>query len=41
MSIRLVGSSCGYCEGSVGLAASIGPDAHPVPERFPVGQQHH
>ena len=41
LSIRLVGSSCGYCEGYYCLAVSICPDDQPVPDRFPVGQQHH
>ena len=41
LSIRLVGAWCGYCEGFFCRAASICPDAHPVPERFPVGQQHY
>ena len=37
VSIRLVGSSYGWCEGSVGLAASICPDAHHAPRAFPSG----
>ena len=41
LSIRLVGAWYGYCEGSFRRVSSNCPDAHPVPERFPEGQQHH
>ena len=39
-SIRTVGVSCGHREGFFSHVASIFPDAHLVPERFPVGQEH-
>ena len=38
LSIRLVGPLCGYCERFFCRAAWICLDAHPLPERFSVGQ---